>query len=318
MSVNNGSNVSTNRRESANEAVKEIDQLRHSIHHCRELASRIKSSELSLSTDETAYKTELGGCRKKLTDLRKDLDPELQLEAEELEAGLKYVERIRPVTRIPLLLKLSLGEACFVLPDTRQRLKYKTEYENFKLQATIVHLVLSLLQLVLIKGKLNITHYHHFTLQRITGMHVKSTLLDMMTNFLLLYAYSTITVREHILLVNGSNIRAWWIIHHILCIFLSGTLLIWPASQAYHASRTLLITFSIYIAAVQAMQYRYQMSRLYVLRSLSKVGPMDTTTESAQVHVKNNLAFLMPFLILGFVHTHIINSSFYWVGISVL
>ena len=114
----------------------------------------------------------------------------------------------------------------------------------------------------------------------------------MMTNFLLLYAYSTITVREHILLVNGSNIRTWWIIHHLLCIFLSGTLLIWPASQAYHNSRTLLITFSIYIAAVQAMQYRYQMSRLYVLRSLSKVGPMDTTTESAQVHVKNNLAFL--------------------------
>lgn len=147
---------------------------------------------------------------------------------------------------------------------------------------------------------------------------MKSTLLDMMTNFLLLYAYSTITVREHILLVNGSNIRTWWIIHHLLCIFLSGTLLIWPASQAYHNSRTLLITFSIYIAAVQAMQYRYQMSRLYVLRSLSKVGPMDTTTESAQVHVKNNLAFLMPFLILGFVQAHYPLFVVYRIGFSIL
>lgn len=157
MSVNGGSNFSSNRRESVNEAVKEIDQLRQSIHHCRELASRIKSSELSLSTDETAYKTELSKCRKRLMDLGRALDPELQLEAEELEAGLKYVERIRPVARIPLLLKLSLGEACFVLPDTRQRLKYKKEYENFKLQATIVHLVLSLIQLFLIKGTLSIS-----------------------------------------------------------------------------------------------------------------------------------------------------------------
>ena len=164
MSINGGSNFSSNRRESVNEAVKEIDQLRQSIHHCRELASRIKSSELSLSTDETAYKTELGKCRKRLMDLGKALDPELQLEAEELEAGLKYVERIRPVTRIPLLLKLSLGEACFVLPDTRQRLKYKKEYENFKLQATIVHLVLSLIQLFLIKGTLNISFIMTLTL----------------------------------------------------------------------------------------------------------------------------------------------------------
>ena len=145
MSINNDSSVS--RRNTVSEAVKEIDQLRQAIHHCRELASRIKSSELSLSTDETAYKAELGKCRKRLTDLRRELDPELQLEVEELDAGLRYVERIRPMARIPLLLKLSLGEACFVLPDTRQRLKYKTEYENFKLQATVVHLVLSLVQL---------------------------------------------------------------------------------------------------------------------------------------------------------------------------
>ena len=34
-------------------------------------------------------------------DLKRGLDPELQLEAEELEAGLKYVERIRPVAKIP-------------------------------------------------------------------------------------------------------------------------------------------------------------------------------------------------------------------------
>ena len=130
---------------------------------------------------------------------------------------------------------------------------------------------------------------------------MKSTLLDMMTNFLLLYAYSTITVREHILL--GQWLKYSHMVDHSSHIvhFFVGDTADMACQQAYHRTRTLLITFSIYIAAVQALQYRYQMSRLYVLRSLAKVGPMDTTTESAQVHVKNNLAFLMPFLILGFV-----------------
>lgn len=266
--------------------IREIDEIRQLLQDTRELASKLKAAELAVSTDDTAYRADFQKCRRRLGELLRNpsIDPALQAELDELEASLKHVERIRPMSNPPLILRLSLGCAPFTLPDTRQRLRYKSEYESFKLQATIAHLCLSVVQMLIIK----------FTA-------IQSTLLDTITNFLLLYAYSTITLREHILIVNGSNIRTWWIVHHILCVALSGTLLIWPASRAYHASRMLLISFSIYIAAVQALQYRYQMSRLYVLRSLSRVGPMDTTTESAQVHVKNNLAFLMPFLLIGYV-----------------
>ena len=47
------------------------------------------------------------------------------------------------------------------------------------------------------------------------------------------------------------------------------------------------------------MQYRYQMHRLYTLRALSRVNAMQTTTDSASVHVSNSLAFLLPFLLMG-------------------
>lgn len=76
-------------------------------------------------------------------------------------------------------------------------------------------------------------------------------------------------------------------------------MLIWPAGSCFPKFRTQLLVFCSYVASVQFLQYRYQMSRLYTLRALSKVGPMETTTESAQVHVRTTLAFLLPFLIIG-------------------
>lgn len=41
------------------------------------------------------------------------------------------------------------------------------------------------------------------------------------------------------------------------------------------------------------------MNRLYTLRALSRVNAMQTTTDSAMVHVSNSLAFLLPFLLGG-------------------
>jgi TMPIT-like protein len=174
------------------------------------------------------------------------------------------------------MLKWSLGSAQFFLPESR-KLRYKTEYEHFKLQLTLSNFLLSFTNLFIIK----------------------SDVLDMIHHFLLLYFYSTITLREQILCVNGSRIRTWWLLHHYLSILVSALMLIWPRSWSYEQYRPVFLTFSIYLSAVQYLQFRYQMSRLYTLRALSKIGPMDVTTDSAQVHVRNNLTFLLPFLLFG-------------------
>lgn len=91
------------------------------------------------------------------------------------------------------MLRLSLGNAGFVL-RRKEKIEYKKDYENFKLKMTIILLTLSCVNLLLLEYKW----------------------MDALHSFMLLYYYSSITMREHILHVNGSNIRLWWIIHHYL------------------------------------------------------------------------------------------------------
>jgi hypothetical protein len=190
---------------------------------------------------------------------------------------LKAIEASRPV-RMPFLLWAALGPANLILPD-RERLQYKASYEQFKVLATVTHLCMSLVLLVV----------------------TDRPWLDALSNFCLLYAYSNMTLREHILRLNGSAMQRWWVWHHYLCVVLSGTLLMWPSGGSYYALRRHLLGFMVYIASVQILQYRYQMNRLYTLRALSKVGPMQTTTDSASVHISNQLAFLLPLILIGHV-----------------
>lgn len=173
----------------------------------------------------------------------------------------------------------ALGPANLVLPE-RERLAYKTSYERFKVVATITHLILSLSLLLLFR---------------------EWPWLDALSNMHLLYTYSTMTLREHVLRYNGSTMPRWWIWHHYACVVLAGLLLLWPASRSYYVLRDQLLLFMVYIAAVQILQYRYQMSRLYTLRALSRVSPLQMTTDTASVHISRQLIFLLPLLLLGHV-----------------
>lgn len=216
---------------------------------------------------------ELSASLANVTDIDEKKESKIKLMNAKKE--LEALENLFP--RKPhVVLQWSLGSANFSLPEAT-KLRYKTEYESFKLTFTGFNFVISLLNLFVI--------------------HV--AWVDMLHYFFLLYTYSTITLREHILQVNGSRIRTWWLFHHYLSIALTGTLLIWPDGPTLAAFRTQFLVFNLYISSVQYLQYRYQMSRLYTLRALSKIGPMDVTTDSAQVHVRNNLTFLLPFLIVG-------------------
>lgn len=180
----------------------------------------------------------------------------------------------------------TLGSTNFILPEGH-KVAYKTEYEFMKIQGTTVHLALSCVQLF-----------------------VDWTLLDSLSNFLLLYLYSTMTVREHLLLANGSHIRFWWIAHHYLFIGISATILIWPAGPSYESMRSVLISISVIIGAVQLLQYRYQLKRLYTLRALSKVDNMEVTTDAEHLHLTTGLFFLLPFLFLGHVPVFMFYNMF--------
>ncbi len=110
-------------------------------------------------------------------------------------------------------------------------------------------------------------------------------------------AYWMMLGREAVLKMNGSNVRGWWMIHHFFSMCLSAAVIMWSQREL---ARKHLYPFYLYVGFVQLLQYRYQMSRLYALRSLSRIDPMETTNELSQLLIHHNLLFLLPFLLLAY------------------
>ena len=103
------------------------------------------------------------------------------------------------------MLTLALGASGpFILRPIKRRLEYKQEYEIFKLRMTLIACVMAFLSLFIYSSRIT----------------------DAIFAFLLLYYYCSVVLREHILIVNGSRIRSWWVLHHYLSILTSGILLV--------------------------------------------------------------------------------------------
>uniref|UniRef100_H9G5E0 Transmembrane protein 120A n=1 Tax=Anolis carolinensis TaxID=28377 RepID=H9G5E0_ANOCA len=153
---------------------------------------------------------------------------------------------------------------------------YKDEYEKFKLYLTIILLIIS------------------FTCRFL----LNSRVTDAVFNFLLVWYYCTLTIRESILINNGSKIKGWWVFHHYISTFLSGVMLTWPDGLMYHKFRNQFLTFSMYQSFVQFLQYYYQSGCLYRLRALGERHNMDLTVGKwvKLVHVHNVYYFCYPFV----------------------
>jgi hypothetical protein len=109
-----------------------------------------------------------------------------------------------------------------------------------------------------------------------------------------------LALRECILVVNGSNIKGWWIIHHYLSVLLTTTLLTWPDSEYFQRFRTPFYVYALYASLTQVLQYKYQMSRLYVIKTLGKANAMDVAnSDSVQGVLSRSFLLLLPFVFLG-------------------
>ncbi|KAI9003183.1 TMPIT-like protein [Gaertneriomyces semiglobifer] len=179
-----------------------------------------------------------------------------------------------------IILRLAIGSCAPVsLKPLKLRLQYKAEYEIFKLRFCLIFIALSAMGAFVYHGRV----------------------IDAVYGFLTLYYYCTCVLREHILFVNGSRIRAWWFGHHYLSIILSGLILITPATPTYASFRLPFYIFSLYIGIVQYLQYRYQKSRLYTLVALDRARPMDTVSGDGffSDSLEREFLLLLPFLAVG-------------------
>ncbi|XP_047450353.1 ion channel TACAN-like [Mugil cephalus] len=176
-----------------------------------------------------------------------------------------------------LYLSLVLGNVNVTLLSKQSKFGYKDEYEKFKLCLTVILLLFSF----------------------ICYFSLSYRFLDAILNFLLLWYYCTLTIRESILITNGSRIKGWWVFHHYVSAFLSGVMLTWPDGILYHTFRSQFLAYSLYQSFVQCLQCYYQSGCLYRLRALGERHNMDLTVEGFQSWMWKGLTFLLPFLFFG-------------------
>uniref|UniRef100_A0A915CT12 Transmembrane protein 120A n=1 Tax=Ditylenchus dipsaci TaxID=166011 RepID=A0A915CT12_9BILA len=268
--------------EDMSQAEKEHDEY---LHLYREMTRRQDASAKTLTHLTYCYKRFRADVKR--LDSKKEKTPEeaqmlatMKSKLAEVSVKLSEMERELPAKDIGPYLSIILGSNLNIsLLNPDDRYKYKQEYESFKLTVTYV-----ILECV-------------FTL----AYFVPFRAVDALCNFLLVWYYCTLTIRESILRVNGSRIKGWWVFHHYISCVLCGITLTWRDGTCYKEFRPQFILLACYIGSVQLLQTKYQTGCLRRLHALGQRHSMDISTEGFSSFMFKGLTFLLPFLIGGYI-----------------
>jgi len=102
-------------------------------------------------------------------------------------------------------LSLIVGQMNMILDSVKEKYRYKDEYEKFKFYCSVLMLFFS-------------SSLYFF---------ISSRVPDALFSYLLLWYYCTLTIRENILIQNGSKIKGWYFIHHYVAVALSAIFVLW-------------------------------------------------------------------------------------------
>ncbi|KAF8564627.1 hypothetical protein P879_09163, partial [Paragonimus westermani] len=138
--------------------------------------------------------------------------------------------------------------------------------------------------------------------------------LDIVFHFLLVWYYCTLTIRERILIANGSRIKGWWNIYHFISTVCASILLIWPSSISYDEFRDQFMLFSLYLNIVHCIQYQYQVGCLYKLHALGQRHPMDITVDGFMSWMFRRMTFTLPFLFGAYIFELYNAYSLYYIS----
>merc|ERR1719427_2426286 len=241
-------------------------ELRHKEY--RETLDKCLALQKKCVSGVTHQKYRLGVIKKLIKDVEKgdDVTKEEKGEVDDLNkdllrrtAQLGQMQEVLP-RQSGRYLRGILGNVDCSILDKNEKYQYKEQYEQFKL---IVNLI---------GGILAFTNYF-----------LNYRVLDLIFMFLIVWYYCTLTIRESILIVNGSRIKGW------------------PDGAAYREFRDQHMLFNVYVAFLQYLQYVYQKGCLYRLRSLGERRDMDITIDGFHSWMWKGLSFLLPFLFLGYL-----------------
>ncbi|XP_022225920.2 transmembrane protein 120 homolog [Drosophila obscura] len=201
---------------------------------------------------------------------------ELQKMTLKRKAQLHEIEQSLPA-KSGRYLQIILGDVNVSILNRNDKVRYKDDYEKFKLILNVIGLIMAFFNLIF--------NYRALELAFI---------------FLLVWYYCTLTIRESILKVNGSRIKGWWRAHHFISTVAAGVLLVWPQGEHWQIFRMQFMYFNVYISIVQYLQFGYQKGLLYRLKALGERHNMDITIEGFHSWMWRGLSFLLPFLFFGY------------------
>ncbi|CAH2005695.1 unnamed protein product [Acanthoscelides obtectus] len=193
------------------------------------------------------------------------------------EAELQTIEERLP-KKGSVYLKLILGDIDVSFLSKDEKFKYKDDYEKFKLINHVIAVVAN-----------------------VAMLYTSCRAIEILYLGFLVWYYCTITIKEAILRANGSRIKGWWRLHHILSTISSGILLIWPENEPWRQFREQFIWYNLYSCFVTYLQFKYQRGALYRLKALGERDNMDITIEGFHSWMWRGLTFLLPFLFIGYL-----------------
>jgi hypothetical protein len=257
----------------------------------RELKEKIDK----LSKDVTDWYTSIKASYTKLDDLIKNYEAlknecskikqkDNMSKLKELEEQLNTIKTdLQPKTG-SLFVRLFLGRVNVKQYRKKDRLKLKEEYHKFRQRTDIFYMIAIFVQ--------------YFFL-------IENRFTEMLLLFWLLYYYITLCLRENILKVNGSNIKSWWIHHHLIALAVPFLMISWPRDEIYTVFIWKFIGIASCQSIVQIFQNKYQENRLYSEVAMGHASAMDVTggehngnwlKDLRKMHLKWFLV-LLPFLV---------------------
>lgn len=162
------------------------------------------------------------------------------------------------------------------------------EYNKFKSRTTLLFLMWPCIQLLI----------KYF----IPGLWKEQGELILKVHQLwLLYYYVTLSLRENILLANGSGILHWWLYHHYVSILIAIMMLLFPNDYVITGRLVEMLVFGAIQGFVMLFQNNYQKKRLYTRKALGKARAIDVESSETLVEKPTDLKILIPMLFILYI-----------------
>jgi hypothetical protein len=249
-----------------------LKEIRQEYSTLRSEYSELNQLRQRMKKDEARCKRRVDTIRLKIQELSSDssiLASRNKEEECEILQGLSEIDSSFMQTPT-LFLRLIIGDISVTLPYKEDRVTYKAKYEKFKMFHTVCMCALAIFSLL----------FPHFAI------------LGGLVHCVSVWYYFTVTLRELILISNGSKINWWWMTHHYCSIAVSGLLLAWPPGECYQAFKNQFMLFTTILSLVMALQFRYQRAKMYRKVALGLKHHMSVSHES-KLAIKNLLLGLV-------------------------